>query len=249
VAPPAPPPAPASPTHTESNNSTSSSSPHSSPTLSTSGKRPMQTQPAPISLKQPDPSGASTSGTTPTSSASKNHTLRPRAKVDYKDLNTGALQFGRDQFRKRCSRAGASVRKFVAKARKTSLAELFPPISQNLSSSSTASSKRATVSCLRIRILSLSMRTYIHVLIPFNFSQILDTKNTIEQHYVTLLDKHEEPFKTIPKTTTDINLVIISTSIEDFQDVIKALPQTTEIETPGDQNSLWPLSWPSRPWL
>ena len=75
--------------------------------------------------------------------------------------------------------------------------------------------------------------TYIHVLIPFNFSQILDTKNTIEQHYVTLLDKHEEPFKTIAKTTTDISLVTISTSIEDFQDVIKALPQTTEIETPG----------------
>jgi hypothetical protein len=75
--------------------------------------------------------------------------------------------------------------------------------------------------------------TYIHVLIPFNFSQILDTKNTIEQHYVTLQDKHEEPFKTIAKTTTDISLVTISTSIEDFQDVIKALPQTTEIETPG----------------
>jgi len=141
LAPPAPPPAPASPPHTESSNSTSSSSPHSSPTLSTSGKRPKQTQPAPISLKQPDPSGASTSGTTPTSSASKNHNLRPRAKVDYKDLNTGALQFGRDQFRKRCSRAGASVRKFVDKVRKMSLAELFPPISQNLSSSSTASSK------------------------------------------------------------------------------------------------------------
>jgi len=75
--------------------------------------------------------------------------------------------------------------------------------------------------------------TYIHVRIPFNFSQILDTKNTIEQHYVTLLDKHEEPFKTIAKTTTDVSLVTISASIEDFQDVIKALPQTTEIETPG----------------
>jgi len=254
LAPQAPPPAPASPPHTESSNSTPSSSPHSSPTLSTSGKRPKQTQPAPISLKQPDPSGASTSGTTPTSSASKNHNLRPRAKVDYKDLNTGALQFGRDQFRKRCSRAGAPVRKFVDKVRKMSLAELFPPISQNLSSSSTASSKWATVSCPRIRINMKSLdfakpklffknigryaatSTYIHVLIPFNFSQILDTKNTkntIEQHYVTLLDKHEEPFKTIAKTTTDINLVIISASIEDFQDVIKALPQTTEIETPG----------------
>jgi len=63
----------------------------------------------------------------------------------------------------------------------------------------------------------------------------LDTKNTIEQHYNTLLDKHEEPFKTIAKTTTNVSLITISASIEDFQDVIKALPQTTEIDTPG-----WP---------
>jgi hypothetical protein len=61
--------------------------------------------------------------------------------VDYKDLNTGALQFGRAEFRKRCSKAGASVRKSVAKVRKMSLAELFPRISRNSSSSSTASSK------------------------------------------------------------------------------------------------------------
>jgi hypothetical protein len=75
--------------------------------------------------------------------------------------------------------------------------------------------------------------TYIHVRIPFNFSQILDTRSTIEQHYQVLLDKHEDPFKTIAKTTTDVSLLTISTSIEDFQDVIKALPQTTEIDLPG----------------
>jgi hypothetical protein len=62
--------------------------------------------------------------------------------------------------------------------------------------------------------------TYIHIQIPFNFSQILYTKNTIEQHYNTLLDKHEEQFKTIAKTTTDISLITISASIEDFQDLI-----------------------------
>ncbi len=71
--------------------------------------------------------------------------------------------------------------------------------------------------------------TYIHVRIPFNFSQILDTKSTIEQHYQVLLNKHEDPFKTIAKTTTDVSLITILASIEDFQDVIKALPQTTEI--------------------
>ncbi len=43
--------------------------------------------------------------------------------------------------------------------------------------------------------------------------------------------------KTIAKTTTDISLITISASIEDFQDVIKALPQTTEIYMPG---------WPKR---
>jgi hypothetical protein len=141
VAPPVPAPAPASPPNTDSSNSTSSSLPHSSPTPSTSGTRLKQTQVATPSLKQPDPSGASTSGTTPSTSASKNHNLRPRAKVDYKDLNTGASQFGRDQFWKRCSRAAASVRKSVAKVRKMSLAELFQPISGNSSSSSTVSSK------------------------------------------------------------------------------------------------------------
>ena len=75
--------------------------------------------------------------------------------------------------------------------------------------------------------------TYIHVRIPFNFSKILDTKITIEQQYQVLLDKHEDPFKTIAKTTTDVSLLTISGSIEDFQDVIKALPQTTEIDLPG----------------
>jgi len=57
----------------------------------------------------------------------------------------------------------------------------------------------------------------------------LDTKITIKQSYATLLDKHEELFKTIAKTTTDVRLLTTSSSIEDFQDVIKALPQMTEI--------------------
>ncbi len=60
-------------------------------------------------------------------------------------------------------------------------------------------------------------------------------KNTIDQHYNTLLDKHEEPFRTIAKTTTYVSLITILASIEVFQDLIKALPQTTEINTPG-----WP---------
>ncbi len=75
--------------------------------------------------------------------------------------------------------------------------------------------------------------TYIHFRIPFNLTQILDTKNMIKQHYNKLLDKHKEPFKTIAKSTTNVSVHTISASVEDFQDVIKALPQSTEIAIPG----------------
>jgi hypothetical protein len=136
--PPAAAPTPATPANSGSTSSTTASSSHSSPTPSTSGTRPKQTSAPKTTVARPDPSGASTSGTTPTS---KTHYLRQRTKVDYKELNDGASKFGRAEFRKRCSKAGASVRKSVARVRKMSLAELFPPISRNSSSSSTASSK------------------------------------------------------------------------------------------------------------
>ncbi len=129
AAPPAPPLPPASPPSSDTSASPATSSPRSSPTLSTSGTRPKQTPPPKVQQPQPDPSRASTSGTAPQAQATKAHNLRQRSKVDYKDLNTGASQFGRAEFQKRCSRAGASVRKSVAKVRKMSLAELFPPIS------------------------------------------------------------------------------------------------------------------------
>jgi hypothetical protein len=47
------------------------------------------------------------------------------------------------------------------------------------------------------------------------------------------LDKHEEPFKSITKSVTDVSLAIIERSLEDFRDIIKALPQKTEISMPG----------------
>ncbi len=139
--PPVQPPAPQPPPESSSSGSLSSSSPHSSPTPSTSGTQPkINTAPTPIST-QPDPSGAFTSGTKSATPDSTAQNLRQRTKVDYKDLHTGASAFGRNKFWKRCSKARASVRKLVAKVRKMSLAELFPPISRNSSSSSTASSK------------------------------------------------------------------------------------------------------------
>jgi hypothetical protein len=145
AAPPAAPPAPAlppvSPPSPNSSGSPATSSSHSSPMPSTSGTRPKLAPPTKIPQSKTDTSGASASGTNPQPSTTKAHNLRQRSKVDYKDLNTGASQFGRAEFRKRCSRAGASVRKSMAKVRKMSLAELFPPISRNSLSSSTASSK------------------------------------------------------------------------------------------------------------
>jgi hypothetical protein len=40
---------------------------------------------------------------------------------------------------------------------------------------------------------------YIHVRIPFNFTTIFNTKQAIARVYEQLLDKHEEPFKSITK--------------------------------------------------
>ncbi len=75
--------------------------------------------------------------------------------------------------------------------------------------------------------------TYIHVPIPFNFTTVFNTKQSITGVYEQLLDKHEEPFKSITKSVTDISLAIIEVSLEDFRDIIKALPQKTEISMPG----------------
>ncbi len=75
--------------------------------------------------------------------------------------------------------------------------------------------------------------TYIHVRIPFNFTTVFNTKQAIAGVYDQLLDKHKEPFKSITKSMTDISLAIIEGSLEDFHDIIKALPQKTEISRPG----------------
>jgi hypothetical protein len=255
VAPPASPLPPVSLKSSGSSTSPATSMPHSSPAPSTSGTRPKQPQPPMAQQPQLDPSGASTSGKTPQTTATKVHNLRQRTKVDYKDVDTGASQFGRAEFQKRCSRAGASVRKSVAKVRKITLAKLFLPIfpkfvlniygllkmsqGQQLPDPDPELINAKSLDFAKPKLFFKNIgryaatSTYIHVRIPFNFSQILDTRSTIKQHYNVLLDKHEEPFKTIAKMTRDVSLITISASIEDFQDVIKALPQTTEIDMPG----------------
>jgi hypothetical protein len=75
--------------------------------------------------------------------------------------------------------------------------------------------------------------TFIHVRIPFNFTTVFNTKQAIAGVYEQLLDKHEEPFRSITISVTDVSLAIIEGSLEDFHDIIKALPQKTEISTPG----------------
>ncbi len=85
------------PSDTSSSSSSSSSSPHSSPTPSTSGTRPKTNQSAMPKTTQEDPSGASTSGTTPPADQSMSRNLQQCTKVDYKVLHTGASQFGCEQ--------------------------------------------------------------------------------------------------------------------------------------------------------
>jgi hypothetical protein len=76
---------------------------------------------------------------------------------------------------------------------------------------------------------------YIHVRIFFNFTTIFNPKQAIAGVYDQLLKKHEEPFKSITKSVTDVTDVslAIEGSLEDFRDIIKALPQKMEISTPG----------------
>jgi hypothetical protein len=75
--------------------------------------------------------------------------------------------------------------------------------------------------------------TNIHVRILFNFTMVLYTKTAIAKVYDKLLDQHKELFKSITKSVTDVSLAIIEGSLEDFPDIIKALPQKSEISMPG----------------
>jgi hypothetical protein len=60
--------------------------------------------------------------------------------------------------------------------------------------------------------------TYIHVSILFNFTTVFNNKTLIAGVYAELLDQNEEPSKAIAKSVTNV-------SLEDLQDIIKALPQ------------------------
>jgi hypothetical protein len=61
--------------------------------------------------------------------------------------------------------------------------------------------------------------TYIHVRIPFNFTSVFNTKQAIAGVYDQLLTQHDEPFKSITKSVTDVSLSIIEGSLEEFRDI------------------------------
>jgi hypothetical protein len=69
-----------------------------------------------------------------------------------------------------------------------------------------------------------SASMYIHVCIPFNFTTVFNTKTLITEVYDILLEQHQELFKAIAKSVTDVSLATIKSSLEDFRDIIKALP-------------------------
>ncbi len=174
--------------------------------------------------------------------------------MNYRDLHLGRnLLLGRREFLKRCKSTrktvGKAVQQTVDKVQK--LADKFPIISRHYSSSSTASSKCSTVLDPDPELINAqnfdfakpklffknigkyaATSTYIHICIPFNFTTVFNTRQAIAGVYDQLLEKHEEPFKSITKSVTDISLAIIEGSLEDFRDIIKALPQKTEISTP-----------------
>jgi hypothetical protein len=58
--------------------------------------------------------------------------------------------------------------------------------------------------------------TYIHVRIPFNFTTVFNMRQAIAEVYNKLLDQHEEPFKSITKSITDVSLAFMEGSLEDL---------------------------------
>jgi hypothetical protein len=69
--------------------------------------------------------------------------------------------------------------------------------------------------------------TYIHI--HPSTSKLCSTPNKPSQKFYS----NEEPFKSITKSVTDVSLAIIAGSQEDFHDIIKALPQKSEISMLG----------------
>jgi len=70
---------------------------------------------------------------------------------------------------------------------------------------------------------NFSLKISAIIQIPFNFTTVFNTKTAISEVYDKLLDQHEEPFKSITKSVTNVSLALIEASLEDFRNIIKAL--------------------------
>jgi hypothetical protein len=66
--------------------------------------------------------------------------------------------------------------------------------------------------------------TNIHVRVHFNLTQVFKTKQNklLAETYLQLEIKHEKPFKSVVKSTTDVSSMIIENSQEKFHDIIQS---------------------------
>jgi hypothetical protein len=74
-------------------------------------------------------------------------------------------------------------------------------------------------------------------------------KQDIAGTYEQLLSKHEDPFRSITKSTTHVSLMIITAIMEDFKYITKALLQMMEIMVPSQvQKDLSKSAIKLQPW-
>jgi len=65
----------------------------------------------------------------------------------------------------------------------------------------------------------------IHIRVLFNFSQLLATPMNIFNHYHNYIEKWPEPFCTQVEEVTEISRSCIADKVNDFKDILDALPQ------------------------
>jgi len=65
---------------------------------------------------------------------------------------------------------------------------------------------------------------FIHVCIPFNFSQLLATPDKIFQQYHNYIELWPEPFQTQAEQIAEVSRSCIADKINDFVDILDALP-------------------------
>jgi hypothetical protein len=70
---------------------------------------------------------------------------------------------------------------------------------------------------------------FIHIRVPFNFSQLLATPDNILNSYHNYIEKWPEPFGTQVEEVAEISRSCIADKVNDFIDILDALPQSKVI--------------------